>query len=87
MATGTHTIRVRYGESDQMGVANHAAYITWFEECRIEMLRSLGVSYRTLEESGVMMPVIAGACASTTSRAARPPPRPRVRAGWCSARW
>lgn len=58
MANGTHTIRVRYGESDQMGIAHHAAYITWFEECRIELLRSLGASYRALEESGVMMPVV-----------------------------
>ena len=58
MATGTHTIRVRYGESDQMGVANHAAYITWLEECRIELLRAVGASYRELETSGVMMPVI-----------------------------
>lgn len=57
-ATGTHTIRVRYGESDQMGIAHHASYITWFEECRIELLRSLGASYRELEERGVMMPVI-----------------------------
>jgi len=58
VASGTHIIRVRYGESDQMGVAHHAAYITWFEECRIELLRSLGASYRALEESGVLMPVI-----------------------------
>ncbi len=57
-ASGTHTIRVRYGESDQMGVANHAAYVTWLEECRIELLRSLGAGYRELEERGVMMPVI-----------------------------
>ncbi len=53
-----HRIRVRYGESDQMGVAHHAAYITWFEECRIELMRSLGVSYRALEERGVLMPVV-----------------------------
>ena len=57
-ASGTHVIRVRYGESDQMGVANHAAYVTWLEECRIELLRGLGVGYRELEERGVMMPVI-----------------------------
>ena len=57
MASGTHTIRVRYGESDQMGVVNHASYVTWLEECRIELLRVLGVSYRELEQSGVMMPV------------------------------
>jgi acyl-CoA thioester hydrolase len=53
-----HTIRVRYGESDQMGVAHHSAYVTWFEECRIEMMRSLGSSYRALEEQGLLMPVI-----------------------------
>ena len=58
MASVVHTIRVRYGESDQMGVAHHAAYITWFEECRIEMMRSLGSSYRDLEARGVLMPVI-----------------------------
>ncbi len=57
-ASGVHTIRVRYAESDQMGLAHHAAYITWFEECRIELLRSLGASYRELEERGVLMPVI-----------------------------
>ena len=56
--SATHTIRVRYGESDQMGIAHHAAYITWFEECRIELLRQLGASYRELEERGVLMPVI-----------------------------
>jgi acyl-CoA thioester hydrolase len=58
VASGIHTIRVRYGESDQMGIAHHAAYITWFEECRIELLRNLGASYRDLEERGVLMPVI-----------------------------
>lgn len=57
-ASGIHSIRVRYAESDQMGLAHHAAYITWFEECRIELLRSLGASYRELEERGVLMPVI-----------------------------
>jgi acyl-CoA thioester hydrolase len=58
MPAHLHRIKVRYGESDQMGVAHHGAYVTWFEECRIEMMRSLGVSYRELEERGVLMPVI-----------------------------
>ena len=44
MAAHLHAIKVRYGESDQMGIAHHGAYVTWFEECRIEMMRSLGVS-------------------------------------------
>src|SRR5258708_15814996 len=58
MARFVHSIRVRYGESDQMGVAHHAAYVTWFEECRIEMMRSLGASDRDLEAQGVLMPVV-----------------------------
>ena len=58
MATGVHTMRVRYAESDQMGVAHHASYVVWFEEARIEFLRSLGHSYRELEAAGLCMPVI-----------------------------
>jgi acyl-CoA thioester hydrolase len=85
MPAHLHQLRVRYGESDQMGVAHHAAYVTWFEECRIEMMRSLGVSYRELEERGVLMPVIELtvryrrslrfddlACAATSARLAGP---------------
>ena len=51
-------IRVRYSESDQMGYAHHAAYVIWLESARIEMMRSLGESYRELEASGVLMPVV-----------------------------
>jgi len=58
VATGTHSIRVRYSESDQMGVAHHGAYVVWLEECRIELLRQLGCSYRELEQKGILMPVI-----------------------------
>jgi acyl-CoA thioester hydrolase len=58
MAAAIHTIRVRYAESDQMGVAHHAAYIAWLEECRIELLRQVGASYRELEARGVLMPVV-----------------------------
>jgi acyl-CoA thioester hydrolase len=54
----TNRIRVRYGESDQMGIAHHGAYITWLEEARIEMMRDRGLSYRELEEKGVFMPVV-----------------------------
>ena len=41
-----------------MGVVHHAAYIPWLEEARIEGMRSLGLSYRAMEERGVGMPVI-----------------------------
>ena len=51
-------IRVRYGETDQMGYVYYGNYAQYFEVGRAEWLRGLGVSYRGLEESGVMLPVI-----------------------------
>lgn len=54
----THAVRVRYAETDAMGVAHHSSCIAWLEEARIEALRSLGHSYAALEASGVLMPVI-----------------------------
>lgn len=51
-------IRVRYAETDQMGVVWHGNYIEYFEAARTETLRDRGSSYRALEESGVMMPVV-----------------------------
>jgi acyl-CoA thioester hydrolase len=50
-------IRVRYAETDQMGVAHHAAWVPWFELARIEWLRAQGRSYRDLETEGIFMPV------------------------------
>ena len=58
MHTFEHTIRVRYAETDAMGVAHHGAYVVWLEEARIEALRGLGHSYAALEAQGVLMPVI-----------------------------
>lgn len=52
-----HKLRVRYGETDQMGYAYYGNYATFFEVGRVEHLRSLGLSYRKLEESGIMLPV------------------------------
>jgi len=51
-------VRVRYIETDQMGYAHHGHYITYYEFARVEALRSLGMSYKAMEDSGVMMPVI-----------------------------
>ena len=51
-------IRVRYGETDKMGVVYHANYAQYLEVARVEWLRTLGVSYRWMEENGVMLPVI-----------------------------
>ena len=51
-------LRVRYGETDQMGVAHHAHYLIWCEEARTEHMRNLGVSYREMEEQGIRLPVV-----------------------------
>jgi len=57
MFTATHTLRVRYGDTDQMGVVYHANYATYFEVGRTEAIRTLGLTYREMEESGIEMPV------------------------------
>ncbi|WP_442787197.1 acyl-CoA thioesterase [Flavobacterium suncheonense] len=51
-------VRVRYAETDQMGVVYHGNYAQYFEMGRVEWLRNLGVSYRWMEENGVMLPVV-----------------------------
>lgn len=51
-------IRVRYAETDQMGVVYHGNYAQYFEIGRVEWLRNQGVSYKELEKSGVMLPVV-----------------------------
>lgn len=53
-----HKIRVRYGETDAMGIVHHGNYPLYYEEARTEMLRSLGLSYAELERQGTMMPVV-----------------------------
>ena len=52
------TIRVRYNETDQMGVVYHGNYASYFEVARTEWLRNLGVTYKEMEENGTMLPVI-----------------------------
>ena len=44
-------LRVRYAETDQMGVVYHANYFVWFEVGRVELLRQMGFSYRDMEQS------------------------------------
>ncbi|MBL86171.1 MAG: thioesterase [Winogradskyella sp.] len=51
-------IRVRYGETDQMGVVYHANYAVYFEVGRTEWLREFGLSYSTMEAEGIMLPVV-----------------------------
>jgi len=51
-------IRVRYAETDQMGYVYYGNYATYFEVARVETLRAMGLSYKELEDTGVMMPVL-----------------------------
>ena len=51
-------IRVRYGETDQMGYVYYGHYAMYYEVGRVEALRQLGFTYRELEDMGVMMPVL-----------------------------
>jgi acyl-CoA thioester hydrolase len=55
-------IRVRYAETDKMGVVYYANYLVWFEVGRCEWLRDTGSSYRQLEEDGTILPVLAAHC-------------------------
>lgn len=51
-------IRVRYSETDQMSVVYHGNYAQYFEIGRVEWLRNKGISYKLMEENGIMLPVV-----------------------------
>ena len=51
------TCRVRYSDTDKMGFVYHANYFRWFEVARSEMLRSVGVSYKSIETKGFFLPI------------------------------
>ena len=55
-------LRVRYKDTDQMGLVYYANYFVWFEVGRAEFLRSLGMSYKSLEQSEIFLPVIEAYC-------------------------
>jgi len=52
------TVRVRYGETDQMGYVYYGFYAMYYEVARVEAMRQLGLSYKDVEAMGVMMPVL-----------------------------
>jgi acyl-CoA thioester hydrolase len=56
------TVRVRYAETDQMGVVYHSNYIIWLEVGRVELLRQLGFSYQEMEAEGLHLPVVEVKC-------------------------
>lgn len=55
-------VRVRYSETDQMGYVYYGNYAAYYEVARVEMLRKLGTSYKEMELSGIMMPVLELKC-------------------------
>lgn len=58
MYTSRTHVRVRYGETDQMGYVYYGNYATYYEVARVESLRQLGLTYKELEDIGVMLPVL-----------------------------
>lgn len=48
----SHDVRVRFAETDAMGVAHHSSYVAWFEEARVEYLRALGHPYASIRDGG-----------------------------------
>src|SRR6201984_497844 len=63
MPVTTHQVRVRYAETDQMGIVYYANYLVWFELGRVELLRSLGLAYSQLEkEHECILPVVEASC-------------------------
>jgi acyl-CoA thioester hydrolase len=62
MPATVSTLRVRYAETDKMGVVYYANYLVWFEVGRADLLRSLGWTYREMEVAGIQLPVIEAHC-------------------------
>ncbi|MBK1809635.1 acyl-CoA thioesterase [Clostridium sp. YIM B02505] len=55
-------IKVRYVETDQMGIVHHSNYYAWFEVGRTEFIKESGVSYSDMESKGIMMPLVESSC-------------------------
>ncbi|MFY7733125.1 MAG: acyl-CoA thioesterase [Bacteroidia bacterium] len=62
MFTSKTTVRVRYSETDKMGVVYHGNYAQYLEIGRTDALRQFGLSYKSFEDSGIMMPVLSLNC-------------------------
>ena len=67
MRRSVSTVRVRYAETDQMGIVYYANYLVWFEVARTDWLRETGWTYRAMEREGVGLPVIEAHCDYKTS--------------------
>ncbi|NND15041.1 MAG: acyl-CoA thioesterase [Eudoraea sp.] len=58
MKISTISFRIRYSETDQMGIVYHGNYLQYLEMGRVEWLRAMGISYKQMEEDGIKLPVI-----------------------------
>ncbi|MDD5085774.1 MAG: thioesterase family protein [Candidatus Omnitrophica bacterium] len=58
----SYDVRVRYAETDRMGVSYYANYLVWFEVARTEYFRALGVNYTEFEKRGIFLPVLSVQC-------------------------
>ena len=58
MLSGETQIRVRYAETDRMGLLHHANYLVFFEQARTDLLRGLGTNYRDLEDQGYFLVIV-----------------------------
>ena len=67
MRTSTSLVRVRYAETDKMGIVYYANYLVWFEIARTDWLRATGWTYRSMEVDGYSLPVIEAHCEYTSS--------------------
>ena len=54
--------KVQYYETDQMGIVHHSNYIRWFEEARTDFLEKIGLSYYSIEQAGIISPVLSAEC-------------------------
>lgn len=55
-------ITARYGETDMMGIVHHSVYAMYYEQARVDFIKQFGVTYKQLEEDGLMMPLISLEC-------------------------
>ncbi|MCB2294071.1 acyl-CoA thioesterase [Clostridium algoriphilum] len=55
-------LKVRYVETDKMGIVHHSNYYAWFEVGRTEYITAIGMTYKEMEQSGIMLPVVESSC-------------------------
>ncbi|WP_446899816.1 acyl-CoA thioesterase [Clostridium sp. LBM24168] len=62
MYTSSTKIKVRYAETDKMGIAHHSNYYIWFEAARGDFIKKADITYKDMEKKGIMMPLVETYC-------------------------